>query len=80
VLNLASRLCTGKLVAILEGGYSLNYIGKIAAAIIAKMAGVPYTFQDKAPVASAKVKEQAEKIIREAKSIQSSFWDLQSQS
>ncbi|MFQ5758859.1 MAG: histone deacetylase [Candidatus Bathyarchaeia archaeon] len=79
VLSLASQLCTGKLVAILEGGYSLNYIGKMAAAIIAKMAGVPYTVQDKARVASARVKEQAEKIIREVKSVQSSFWDLQPQ-
>ena len=77
VLSLASQFCKGKLVAILEGGYSLNYIGKIATAIIAKMAGVPYIFQDKPPVASAKVKEQAEKIIREVGSIQSSFWDLQ---
>ncbi len=76
VLDLASKFCRGKLVAILEGGYSLNYIGKLATAIIAKMAAVPYTFQDRSPVASDKVKEQAEEIIREAKSIQSSFWDL----
>jgi acetoin utilization deacetylase AcuC-like enzyme len=77
VLNLASQFCTGKLVAILEGGYSLNYIGKIAATIIAKMAGVPYTFQDKPPMASAELKEQAEKIIREVRRVQSPFWDLQ---
>jgi len=77
VLNLASQSCTGKLVAILEGGYSLNYIGKIAAAIIAKMAGVPYTFQDKPPLASIQVRKRAEKIISEVKSIQASFWDLQ---
>ncbi len=76
VLNLASKFCTGKLVAILEGGYSLSYIGKIATAVIAKMAGVPHTFQDKSPAASIKVRKQAEKIIKEVRSIQSSFWDL----
>jgi acetoin utilization deacetylase AcuC-like enzyme len=78
VLDLASKFCRGKLVAILEGGYSLKYIGKLATTIIAKMAVVPYTytFQDRPPMASGKVKEQAEEVIREVKSIQSSFWDL----
>ena len=76
MLNLASRFCNGKLVAVLEGGYSLNYIGKMAAAIVAKMAGVTYALQDKAPAVSAKVRRQAENVIKEIRSIQSSFWNL----
>ena len=76
MLNLASQFCKGKLVAVLEGGYSLNYIGKIAAVIVAKMEEVPYAFQDKAPATGAKVKKQAENIMKEIRSIQSSFWDL----
>jgi acetoin utilization deacetylase AcuC-like enzyme len=76
VLNLASQFCTGKLVAVLEGGYNLSYIGKMATAVIAKMAGVPYAFQDKPPLVSAEVRKQAENIIREVRSVQSSFWDL----
>ena len=76
MLNLASQFCKGKLVAVLEGGYSLNYIGKIAAAIVAKMEEVPYAFQDKAPATGAKVRKQAENIMKEIRSIQTSFWDL----
>jgi len=76
MLSLASRFCKGKLVAVLEGGYSLNYIGKMAAAIVAKMAGVPYALQDKAPAVIARVRKQAENVIKEVRSVQSSFWDL----
>jgi acetoin utilization deacetylase AcuC-like enzyme len=76
MLNLASKFCRGKLVAILEGGYSLKYIGKLATTIIAKMAEVPYIFQDRSPVASTRVKAQAEEVIREVKIVQSSFWHL----
>ena len=76
MLNLASQFCTGKLVAVLEGGYSLNYIGKMAAATVAKMAGVPYALEDKAPAVSGQVRKQAENVIKEVRRVQSSFWDL----
>jgi acetoin utilization deacetylase AcuC-like enzyme len=76
MLNLASQFCTGKLVAVLEGGYSLNYIGKMAAAIVAKMAGAPYVLEDKAPAVSGQVRKQAENVIKEVRRVQSSFWDL----
>ena len=76
VLELASKFCTGKLVAILEGGYSLSIIGRMTVAVIAKMAGVPYPIKDKQPVVSPKIKKRAKKIIEHVKSIQSSFWDL----
>jgi len=76
MLNLASQFCTGKLVAVLEGGYSLDYIGKMAAAIVAKMAGVSYALRDKAPAVSGQVRKQAENVIKEVRTVQSSFWDL----
>jgi acetoin utilization deacetylase AcuC-like enzyme len=76
-LNLASQLCGGKFVAVLEGGYSLNFLGKMVTAAVAKMAGFPYEIQDRGPVATPKVRKWAEKIIEEAKGVQSSFWNLQ---
>ena len=76
MLDLASQFCKGKLVAVLEGGYSLNYVGKMSAAIVAKMEEVPHAFQDKAPAAGAKVRKQAQNIMKEIRSIQSSFWNL----
>jgi len=75
-LNLASRLCEGKLVAVLEGGYSLNFLGKIITGVVAEMAGVSYSIQDRGPVAGFSVRKQAEKVMREVRSVQSSFWNL----
>jgi len=76
VSELASEFCTGKLVAILEGGYSLRFLGRMAVAVIARMAEVPYTIKDKQPASGPKIWKRAKKIIEEVKSIQSSFWDL----
>ncbi len=76
VLNLASKFCMGKTVAVLEGGYSLSFIGKMAAGVIGRMAGVPYTVRDKHPVASPETHRRAEKTIEEVVHTQSSFWDL----
>lgn len=76
MLNLASKNCKGKLVAVLEGGYSLSFIGKIATGTIARMMGLSYSIQDKRPTADTRIQEQAEKIIKEARNFQSRFWNL----
>jgi len=77
-LKLASKFCIKKLVAVLEGGYNLKFLGKITSAVIGKMAGVPCSVQDRRPVAHFNVKRRAEKIIEEVKSVQSLFWELPS--
>jgi acetoin utilization deacetylase AcuC-like enzyme len=76
VLNLASQFCAGKLVAVLEGGYSLSFIGKIATAVIGKMAGASYLIQDKHPVVAPEVWRQVEKTIVTIKRAHAKFWDL----
>jgi acetoin utilization deacetylase AcuC-like enzyme len=76
VLELASKFCAGKLVAILEGGYSLRFLGKMAVAVTAKMTEIPYSIKDKHPVAGPGIRKRAERIIEEVKRIQSSFWDM----
>lgn len=76
VLELASELCFGKVVAVLEGGYSLDFIGRIAAAVVARMADVTYLLQDKRPVASSRVQAEAQRIIAEVRKIHSSYWSL----
>jgi len=76
VLELASEFCMGRLMAVLEGGYSRSFLGRMAVAVIAKMAGIPYPIKDKQPVAGPKIQKRAKKILEEVKSIQSSFWDL----
>jgi len=76
VLELASEFCAGKLVAILEGGYSLRLLGRMAVSVIARMAEVPYLIKDKRPVVDPGIRKRAEKIIEEVKRVQSSFWSL----
>ncbi|MGQ9565057.1 MAG: histone deacetylase family protein [Candidatus Bathyarchaeales archaeon] len=72
----AASLCQGKLVAVLEGGYSLRFIGKIAACAVAEMAGVSYSFADSVPQINSAVTKQGEKVIEEVKKIQSTYWKL----
>jgi acetoin utilization deacetylase AcuC-like enzyme len=76
VLELASEFCAGKLVAVLEGGYSLRFLGRMAVSVIARMAEVPYFIKDRRPVAGPGIRKQAEKTIKEVKRVQSSFWDM----
>jgi acetoin utilization deacetylase AcuC-like enzyme len=76
IVNLASELCGGKLVSVLEGGYSLKFVGKIAAAIIAKMSETAYTINEKAPPTSKHRERRGEKIIKEVKKVQRNFWHI----
>jgi acetoin utilization deacetylase AcuC-like enzyme len=76
VLESASKFCQGKLVAALEGGYSLRFLGKMACAVTAKMAEIPYTLRDKRRGAGVKVRKKGEKTIEQVKKIQSSFWNI----
>ncbi|MEM3823928.1 MAG: hypothetical protein QXH87_03260, partial [Candidatus Bathyarchaeia archaeon] len=76
IVNLASEMCHGKLVSVLEGGYSRKFVGKIAAAAIAKMSGTFYSINDKAPPTSKHNERKGEKVISEVKKAQSSFWRL----
>jgi len=78
ILESASKFCQGKLVAALEGGYSLRFLGKLAAAVTARMAEIPYSIKDKRPGAVSEIRKKGEKMIEEVKKIQSSFWDIKS--
>jgi acetoin utilization deacetylase AcuC-like enzyme len=76
ILSLAARLCEGKVVVTLEGGYSLSFLGKMVTSTIANMAGIAYPVRDKGPVADLKTRKKTEQVINEVKRIQSSFWRL----
>jgi acetoin utilization deacetylase AcuC-like enzyme len=74
---LASELCQGKLVSALEGGYNLKSVGKLATAAIAKMSAIPYTIEDRAPVANRSIESQGLKVLKEVKKVQRAFWLLE---
>ena len=78
VLESAAKFCQGKLVAVLEGGYSLRFLGKMACAVTAKMAEIPYSIKDKPRCANLKIRRNGEKTIEQVKKIQSSFWNIKS--
>lgn len=76
IVTLASQLCEKKIVAALEGGYSLNFLGRMATSAIAKMADASYEVEDRSPSSNPKVIKKAEQVIENVKRIQSSFWKL----
>jgi len=76
ISSLAGRSCSGKLALVLEGGYDVKYIGKIAASAIATMSGSTYTVNDKVPVSNLFVKDEGKNIMKEVKEIQRNYWQL----
>ena len=63
-------------MAVLEGGYSMRFLGKMACAVTAKMAGIPYQLKDKHQGTGVKVRRKGEKTINKVKNIQSHFWNI----
>jgi acetoin utilization deacetylase AcuC-like enzyme len=76
IVKLASKVCRGKLVSVLEGGYNPRFVGKIAAAAIAKMNGTFYSVNDKAPPTNKHWEVEGEKAVKEVKKVQKSFWRI----
>lgn len=77
IVALANEFCEGKLVATLEGGYSLDFLGKMVTSAIARMAHLPYRVDDsRRPASHPRIVRKAEEIMNNVKTIQSSFWKL----
>ncbi len=76
IVSLASEICEGRLVSVLEGGYSLNFVGKMAVATVAEMSGTPYYVEDKIPTTEKCTEKQGEKVIKEVKQVQKAFWNI----
>ncbi|MEJ2243134.1 MAG: histone deacetylase [Candidatus Bathyarchaeota archaeon] len=76
ILQAASNFCQEKIVSVLEGGYSLPYLGKLACRVTAKMAGIPYVVNDKPYCSEPIVQKKAKFMLNQIKTIQSRFWDL----
>jgi acetoin utilization deacetylase AcuC-like enzyme len=76
IVKLAYAFCGGKLVFVLEGGYSIKFVGKLASLAIAKMSGSVYTVDDVVAAASARARRLSEKVLREVKKAQEPFWNL----
>lgn len=76
IVDLASAVCQGQLVSVLEGGYSLDFVGRIAVAAIAEMSGTSCTMNDRPSVAEKRVLRKGESIMEEVRKAQKSFWRI----
>jgi acetoin utilization deacetylase AcuC-like enzyme len=76
ITNLSSELCDRKLALILEGGYNVNFVGKLAIQALSKISGNQYRLDDEVPRSRQKTRENGEKAIKEAKKVQRTFWRL----
>ena len=76
VLDLANNLCEGRMVAVLEGGYCLSVLRKVVPAVVSQMAGNRIELHGKTPLLDSNTQNQAEKILKTVRRIQSSFWKL----
>jgi len=76
IVKLASEKCKGKLVSVLEGGYSLKFVGKISATILSKMSETSYNITDYRQKTSSNVNKQAEKVLCNIKAVLKDFWNL----
>jgi hypothetical protein len=69
-------LCKDRLSLVLEGGYNVSLIGKLAAQALAKINGVPYSMSDDFPISKQRTEERGEQAIKRAKKVQRDFWHL----
>jgi acetoin utilization deacetylase AcuC-like enzyme len=76
LVALANQLCKGRLVATLEGGYSLNILGKLVTSAISRMASTFYRLDGSRQNVKSLVSKKAEQTINSVRNIQSSYWKL----
>ena len=76
ILRMAKDVCFNRVVAVLEGGYKIRILKKIALATVATMAGFNYKLSDTRPRKNAQTEKTALKIIEDIKHIQSFHWSL----
>jgi acetoin utilization deacetylase AcuC-like enzyme len=78
ILDLAAKLCENRLVAVLEGGYDLERLGKIAVSTFSKMAKIPYDIPVDDHKEDLGAERKAGKVISKVKETLSVFWNLNS--
>jgi acetoin utilization deacetylase AcuC-like enzyme len=76
IVSLASEVCQKRLVCVLEGGYNLKFIGKLAAVAIAKMSKTRMVVNDRVRPAKKSIETRGERVIKEVKKVQRAFWDM----
>jgi len=76
IMDIASKVCDGRLLAVLEGGYNLEALSKTVAAVTVEMAKVPFELKDSQCRSPQQVKNEVDKTLHEVKNILSNFWSF----
>lgn len=74
VASLASELCGGRLVCVLEGGYNPKYVARCAVNTIAALAGCPPPFTEASTRSPPAVKNYVERLLNRLTSLLSKYW------
>jgi acetoin utilization deacetylase AcuC-like enzyme len=77
ISDLAAQIHSGRMVQVLEGGYGIRFVGKIASSAIAEMSRSEYALHDRGLLESRQVRTRGERIIEETKKVQRNFWNLE---
>lgn len=77
LMELAERFCSGRLVAVLEGGYTLSFLRRIVPAVISRMCGLWMNIRESRPPINPQTQRKAEKILEDVKKVQSRFWKME---
>ncbi len=73
---LAEKLCSGRLVSVLEGGYNVHYVGKTCASIVSEMIGNIRTPHIRESVTKEEALREGDAIVRKVKDVQEAFWQI----
>jgi acetoin utilization deacetylase AcuC-like enzyme len=77
ILGIAATVCEQRVVAVLEGGYNLRFLGELVASTVSELAGLHYSLSDEKQRAELRgIERKAEKVLEEVKKVQSAFWNL----
>jgi acetoin utilization deacetylase AcuC-like enzyme len=76
IIDLASETCGNRIVAVLEGGYSVKWVGKLAASALAQMCGTSFSTRDRVPRIEKRATILGEKVVKDVKKAQKSYWSL----
>lgn len=75
IMELARRLCWGRLAATLEGGYG-DFFGESVATAIASMASLDSEFTELPTESNVAIKRKVDNLIEEVKGILRPYWSL----
>ncbi|MEM4699507.1 MAG: histone deacetylase [Candidatus Nezhaarchaeales archaeon] len=74
VASLASELCGGRLVCVLEGGYNPKYVARCAVNTIAALAGRPPPFTEASTKSHSAVRGYVRRLLGRLTSLLSRYW------